>query len=141
MPAIKYVVDLRIVPCVTEHRFYPGKEGHTEIPSELQSDVTYGKTIQGMAVYLYSAGVVANERVRDFLRGISGGTLQPSGGTVYKWNRDFARRIGFDLKHIREELLSEQVLHTDATCVTVNGTQTYIRSLSAQDSVLYIHME
>ena len=140
-PVIKLVVDLRIVPCVTEHQFYPGKDGRLDIPAELQSDVSYGKTIRGMAVYLYSVGVVANERIRDFLRGISGGTLQPSGGTVYRWNRDFARRIGCDLKHIREELLSEQVLHTDATCVTVNGTQTYIRSLSAQDSVLYTHTE
>lgn len=37
----KYVMDLSIIPVITEIRIYPDEKGHFGIPAEYRSDVTY----------------------------------------------------------------------------------------------------
>ena len=42
-----------------------------------------------------------------------------------------------DLKRLEERLLNQEVVSTDATVVTLNGKQSFIRNFSVKDSVLY----
>lgn len=137
----KYVVDLSVVPCITEIRIYPDDQGRFAIPKEYRSDVTYGENIKAMAVSLYSEGVMSNDRIAAFLNSVSNEELGLSEGSVYGFCKRFARNSRESIGHLETRLLNQAVVATDATTVTVNGEQNYIRNFSAEDTVLYCAMK
>ncbi len=49
----KYVVDLKVLPEITEIRIYADDNGRFHIPSEYRSDVIYGADVKALAVILY----------------------------------------------------------------------------------------
>jgi hypothetical protein len=137
----KYVLDLQIIPTVTELRFYESDEGRMAIPAQYQSDVTYGPVMKAIAVDLYSEGVVSNDRISEFLKALSGNLLNPSTGSIYGFCDAFRAKSRESVRQIEEELMNAPTLYTDATVVTVNGKQAYIRNQSTEGAVLYSPME
>ncbi len=133
----KYEVDLNVVPVITEIRIYADEEGHYAIPFEYHSDVVYGANIKAMAVTLYSEGVMSNDRIASFLNAVSGDELNLSEGSIYHFCKNFSKKSESSIMHIEEELLNQSVVATDATVITVNGEQKYIRNFSTVKSVLY----
>lgn len=137
----KYVVDLDITPLITEVRIYADKNGGLHIPLEYRSDVTYGAGVKALAVALYSEGVMSNDRIASFLNEASGKELGLSEGSVYGFCRKLAGCSTESIHHLEEELLNGKVVATDATTVTVNGEQNYIRNFSIEDTVVYHAMK
>lgn len=137
----RYVIDLQIIPTATELRFYADANGKISIPTEYHSEVVYGPFIKAMAVDLYSDGVVSNDRICGFINALSGNALDLSEGSIYGFCSSFARKCGGSIKQIEDGILNSSVAGTDATVVTTNGKQTYIRNFSTNDHVLYIAME
>lgn len=133
----KYEVDLNVVPVITEIRIYADEEGHYAIPFEYHSDVVYGANIKAMAVTLYSEGVMSNDRIASFLNAVSGDELNLSEGSIYHFCKNFSKKSESSIMHIEEELLNQSVVATDATVITVNGEQKYIRNFSTVKSILY----
>lgn len=133
----KYVVDLNVVPVITEIRIYPDENGRFSIPAQYRSDVTYGENVKALAVSLYSEGVMSNDRIAAFLNAAGNGELDLSEGSVYGFCRKFAAASETSIRHLEEKLLVQDVVATDATTVTVNGEQNYIRNFSAGDTVVY----
>lgn len=137
----KYVLDLKIVPVIHEIRIYADKKGKFHIPQEYRSDVTYGAGIKAMAVDLYSEGVMSNERIGIFLNTISENVLSLSAGSIYGFIKNFAEKSAASLQKIKTELLNEETVCTDATVVTVNRKQAYVRNMSSDKAVVYYAME
>lgn len=137
----KYVIDLSIAPVVTEIRIYADGRGKYHIPKEYRSDVTYGPNVKALAVSLYSEGVMSNDRIAAFLNAAGDGELGLSAGSVYGFCRKFAGQAGANILHLQDVLLSHDVVATDATTVTVNGTQNYIRNFSTENTVVYHAMQ
>lgn len=137
----KYVLDLQIFPTATELRFYADESGKIVVPKEYQSDVIYGAVIKSIAVDLYSEGAVSNDRICEFINAISGNKLNLSTGSIYGFCRAFAEKSKESISQIYEELMNAETVYTDATVVTVNGKQAYIRNQSTGKSVLYSPME
>lgn len=133
----KYVVDLNVVPVITEIHIYADENGKFSIPAQYRSDVTYGENVKALAVSLYSEGVMSNDRIAAFLNAAGNGELDLSEGSVYGFCRKFARASETSIRHLEEKLLIQDVVATDATTVTVNGEQNYIRNFSAGDTVVY----
>lgn len=133
----KYVVDLSVEPVITEIRIFADENGEFSIPQQYRSDVTYGENVKALAVSLYSEGVMSNDRIAAFLNAAGGGELDLSEGSVYGFCRKFAGASGTSIRHLEEKLLIQDVVATDATTVTVNGEQKYIRNFSAGDTVVY----
>ena len=79
----KYVVDLDVLPKITEIHIYAGEDGKVHIPEEYRSVVVYGANVKTLAVALYSEGVMANDRITGFLNGACVGMLGLSAGNVY----------------------------------------------------------
>ena len=100
-------------------------------------DVTYGENVKALAVSLYSEGVMSNDRIAAFLNAAGNGELDLSEGSVYGFCRKFAWASAASIRHLEEKLLARDVVATDATTVTVNGEQNYIRNFSAGDTVVY----
>lgn len=137
----KYIIDLDIKPVITEIRIYADRQGHYAIPGEYRSDVVYGTNVKAMAVALYSEGVMSNDRIAAFLNAVSGDGLDLSEGSVYHFCKDFSKKTENSIANLEEELLSQPVVATDATVITVNGEQEYIRNFSTAKSVLYRAMK
>ena len=133
----KYVMDLITVPVITEIRIYPDEKGHFSIPSQYHSDVIYGENVKSLAVALYSEGVMSNDRIAAFLNAASNGELGLSEGSVYGFCKKFAGNAETSIQHLENELMNENVVATDATTVTVNGEQNYIRNFSTEKTVVY----
>lgn len=133
----KYVVDLKTEAVITEIRIYADKHGKFSIPPEYRSDVTYGENVKALAVSLYSEGVMANDRIAGFLNAASGDVLELSDGSVYGFCKKFARNSAQSVQNLESNLLSQSVVATDATTVTVNGKQNYIRNFSTEGTVVY----
>ena len=137
----KYVVDLRVEPVITEIRIYADENGKFHIPPEYRSDVTYGADVKALAVSLYSEGVMSNDRIASFLNAAGNGELGLSEGSIYGFCRKFANVSGKSIQGLERELLNRDVVATDATVVTVNGEQNYIRNFSVKDTVVYHAMK
>ncbi len=137
----KYVVDLKVLPEITEIRIYADDNGRFHIPSEYRSDVIYGADVKALAVALYSEGVMSNDRIAAFLNAASGDELGLSAGSVYGFCRKLADASQESIRNLEERLLNQEVVSTDATPVTVNGKQNYIRNFSMEDTVIYRAMK
>lgn len=137
----KYEIDLDVTPVITEIRIYVDDKGRGSIPAEYHNDVVYGANVKGMAVALYSEGVMSNDRIAAFLNAVSGDGLRLSEGSVYGFCSSFSRKARGSIAHLEEELLNQPVVATDATVVTINGKQGYIRNFSGAKSVLYRAMK
>lgn len=96
--------------------------------------------IQAIAVDLYGDGVVSFERIGGFLNAISGDVIDISNGTVYNIIKNFSKKCEPEIERIKAALLQSEVMHTDATVVSVNGRQAYIRNQSTANEVLYSAM-
>lgn len=121
----------------TEIRIHADDTGKYQIPAGLKGEVTYGKGIKAVTAYLYSEGVVSNDRICMFVNSLSGGSLKLSEGSVYHFCREFGNKCAQAYDAIEKELLNSPEICTDATTVSTNGKQTYIRNFSTERSVLY----
>lgn len=137
----KYVIDLDVKPLITEVRIYADAAGHFSIPDEYHSDVVYGPNVKALAVTLYSEGVMSNDRIAAFLNAASGEELGLSTGSVYRFCRALSQNAARSIEYLEEELLNQHVVATDATNVTTNGKQCFIRNFSIAGTVLYCAME
>lgn len=66
----RYRLDLDIRPVATEVRIHVDDRGRFQVPEALKGDVTYGKGIRAIVAFLYSEGVVANDRICTFINSI-----------------------------------------------------------------------
>lgn len=133
----KYVIDLDVKPVITEIHIYADERGRFNVPPEYRSDVTYGADVKALVVSLYSEGVMSNDRIAAFLNAASNDELALSEGSVYGFCRKFSDKAETSIEHLESELLNQDVVATDATNVTVNDKQNYIRNFSIESTVLY----
>ena len=138
--AVRYVVDFDITAIVKELHFHADENGKIIIPEEYRAVVTYGEVIKAMAVQLYSEGVVSNDRICEFLNSISDNKIEIATGSVYNFIKNFSKRSEEKIAEITEKLKESEVVYTDATNITVNGKQAYMRNQSTEEVVLYSAM-
>ena len=84
---------------------------------------------------------MSNDRIAAFLNAASGGELELFEGSIYGFCRKFSERAEESIRHLEEGLLNRNVVATDATPVTVNGAQNYIRNISTEEAVVYYAMK
>lgn len=134
----RYRLDLDVRTMATEIRIYADDNGKFSVPDELKADVTYGEKLKAIAAFLYSEGVVANDRICTFLNSLSGDQLALSTGSVYAFCRKFSSACSTVCNRIEEKLINAHEICTDATPMKVNGKQTFIRNFSTEKEVLYL---
>lgn len=137
----RYRLDLEIKTTATEFRIHADGNGKFQVPDALRADVSYGGNIKAIAAFLYSEGVVANDRICTFVNSLSGDQLSLSTGSVYGFCSKFAQSCSHECAIIEGELLNSYEICTDATTVKTDGKQTYIRNFSTERNVLYCSSE
>lgn len=142
MPYVtRYRLDLSVKATAAEIRIHADKDGKYNIPDEYRADLSYGNTIKAIAAFLYSEGVVCNDRIATFLNSLSGDTLDILTGSIYHFCREFSEGCAAVRPRIEEALLKAEKICTDATVIRRNGKQEYIRNFSTEDCVLYCGSE
>ena len=134
---VRYVLDLEPRVVVTEILFYKNNKGKSQIPPYLSSAVTYGNSLKSICTLLYSEGVVSNDRIQTIVNSLSGNLLSISEGTIYNFCKSFVSVSQAKYASIKEELLSVPVIATDATNISIDGLQKYIRNFSTNMLCLY----
>lgn len=137
----RFIVDIMLVPRVLEVRIHADENGKYVIPKEYAGSVTYGAGVKSMCLLLHAQGNVPGLRACEILSGMTGGLVNLSEGTFHNVCQQFAADCAPAIEDIKTELMNSEVLYTDATNVTVNGMQEYIRNQSTPDAVLYSPMQ
>ena len=137
----RYRLDLETEAVATEIRIYADENGKFQVPGHLKAEVVYGGNVKAIAAFLYSEGVVANDRICTFINSLSGDRLSLSTGSVYDFCRKFAEACSLECAAIEQGLLNSCEICTDATPVRTDGKQTYIRNFSTEQDVLYCSCE
>lgn len=138
---VKYVVDIEVVPVVTEIRIHPDANSKVVIPPELRSDVTYGLGIKALTILLFGQHIVAIDRIGELFSTLTGGRIHPSPGSIYTFCQTFSGACEPEITSIKQKLLASGKIYTDATNVTTNGHRSYIRNFSTVETVLYVAMQ
>lgn len=68
----RYRLDLDVRTVATEIRIHADDDGKFQVPGDLRADVSYGGTVRAIVAFLYSEGVVANDRICMFINSLSG---------------------------------------------------------------------
>ncbi len=137
----KYVLDLEVVPTITEFHIYGDKRGRIHIPKEYRSDVTYGPSVKALSAVLYSEGVMSNDRIAAFLNAASAERLKLSAGSIYGFCCRLSEASVESISHLENHMLDQEVAATDGTTVRINGRQANIRNFSVKDTVIYKAMK
>lgn len=137
----RYRLDLDVRTIATEIRIHADDDGKFQVPGDLRADVSYGGTVRAIAAFLYSEGVVANDRICTFINSLSGDGLHISTGSVYGLCKKFSEACSRVGTAIEQGLLNAPVICTDATPVRTDGKMTYIRNFSTERYALYCSCE
>lgn len=139
----KQVADIKVELHVVEERVYSGRcEGcgkihQGEFSQEFVNPVQYGNTIKTLVAILNGYGNVTVNKTVDIIKGISGGALQLSEGTVINFQKNLAEKIQQPLEIIKQRLIQCDVLGADETGCRVNGKLNWIQVFSNSQYTLF----
>lgn len=134
----KYILDLDIKVIAKEYRFYKADDGHYNIPKKFKTDVQYGSNLKTMCTVLNTEGIVALDRLANFVSYISGGSINISKGTIINFTKEFNRKSQYLINEIRTDILNSELLHTDATTSRCENKNVCVRTHSTEKSTLLI---
>lgn len=137
----RLVLDIMLKPKAILKRFHEQEDGKYRIPEEYNSEVVYGTDIKALTAMLYGQGVQSAERIVELIKALSGDIIEVSQGTIFSWLEALHQSAEAEKEKIEEQLLDLPQVSTDATTVSMNGHQAYIRNFSSQHWVLYVSME
>lgn len=134
----KYILDVKIQIIANEHRFYKDENGKYNIPKEFQTDVQYGNELKTLCTVLNTEGIVALDRLTNFVSCISHDKVHISKGSIVNFMKDFNRKSKSVIEAIENRVLNSSLMYTDATSGRVENKNICIRTHSTNDATLLI---
>ena len=134
----KYILDIRVKVIAKEYRFYKDENGKYNIPKEFQTDVQYGEELKTMCTVLNTEGIVALDRLTNFVSCISHGAIEISKGSIVNFMNELNRKGQYILENIKEKLLNTEKMNTDGTSGRCENKNVCIRTHSTEDLTLFV---
>jgi len=134
----KYVIDIRTVVTAKEYRFFKDKSGKYNIPKEFQPNVQYGNELKTICSVLNTEGVVAIDRLTDFVTSITHGKITVSNGSAVNFIKSLSNKCETLVEEIKTNLLNSELMHTDATTGRCNNKNICVRNYSTKKYTLLI---
>jgi len=146
----RHTIDIEVIIVVTEHRYPEGS-----VPIEHRAPVIYGNKIKAFVCLLSVVGLIAMERLSNFLNEVTYGSIRLSDATIEKFLTDISGKLDGELECIKTDLLNGAVINVDDSPIDVaekpdysdgepkmlkskNSSFTaYIRTYSNERSTLY----
>ena len=134
----KYILDIKVDVEALEYRFYPNEDGKYNIPTEFQTDVQYGSEIKTLCTVLNTEGVVAIDRLANFVSCISHGAIKISNGSIVNFMKDFNKKSNYIIEQIKTDILNSEIMHTDATTARCDNKNICVRTHSTEGCTLLV---
>jgi len=112
------------------------ENGKYNIPEKFQTDVQYGAEIKTLCSVLNTEGIVAINRLTDFVSSISHGKLNISNGTIVNFINTLAQKSAVYLENIKAKIINSKILNTDATTARCDNKNMCVRNYSADNYTL-----
>ena len=123
-PIITYEYDIKIKRIVTKHIYYP------ETNKEVRKPVIYGNNIKILSNML-NMRYMSLDGIKSFFNEITNGTVNPSKGTLFNWNKEISNCLNMEkYENIKEELMNSLVINVDESPIKINGKQYYLHNIS-----------
>lgn len=132
----KYILDIKVNVIAKEYRFYQDENGKYNIPKEFKVDVQYGPEIKTLCSTLNTEGIVAINKLTDFVSSISHGKLKISNGSIVNLIKELAVKSKSIMKNFEEEILNALLIHTDATTTRCDNKNMCVRNYSTDKYTL-----
>lgn len=134
----KYILDLKIDVIAKEYRFYKDKSGKYNIPKEFQTDVQYGNEIKTLCTILNTEGIVALDRLTNFVSCISHEKINISKGSVVNFMKIFDKKSDYVISAIENKILNSDLIYTDGTIGRVDNKNICVRTYSTKEATLLV---
>lgn len=134
----KYILDTKISIVAKEYRFYPNKEGKIIIPKEYKTDVQYGTNLKTICAVLNTEGIVALDRLSDFVSCISHEKIKISKGSTVNFMKELDNKSQYIIKNIENKILNSELLNTDATTARCENRNICVRTYSTKKLTLLV---
>ena len=134
----KYILDLEINVIAKEYRFYKDADGKYNIPKKFKTDVQYGSELKTLCTILNTEGIVALDRLTNFVSCITHGRINLSKGSIVNFTKELKQKSEYLIKEIEEEILNSEIMHTDATTGRCENKNIYVRTYSTEKSTLLV---
>ena len=128
----KYVLDLKVDIIAKEYRFFKNMNGKYNVSKEFYASVQYGNELKTMCAVLNTEGIVALDRLSDFVSCISHGTIKTSKGSIINFLKDLDSKAQYIIDKIEEKILNTELLNTDATSGRCENKNICIRTYSTK---------
>lgn len=128
----KYIIDIEVKTIAKEYRFYKDENGKYNIPKEFKTDVQYGPELKTMCSVLNTEGVVAINRLTNFVSCISHDKINVSNGTIVNFVRELGKKTEVLVEKIKEKILNSELMYTDGTGTRCNNKNICIRNYSTE---------
>ena len=133
----KYVIETKTETIAIEHRFYADESGRISIPTEFRPDVQYGNDLKTFATMLVGRGIVASNRIVEFVANLSNENIQLSDGSIYNWLAEFNTKAQPEINKITTNLLNSPLMHDDETSIRCENKNMFFRNYSTENQVRY----
>ena len=127
-PIIRYQLDYKIVPVLTEIRIYPDRFGKYKIPKEYISPITYGPYTKTLANYLKFESNVSGDNIKEIFKHFF--SFNISKGTLVNWEQELEKGLRAETYNILKQLKNAKSVHADDTQINVDGKKYYIHNIS-----------
>ncbi len=134
---IKYKVGLKVITILERHKFIHKPEYTESIPKEFYPEVSYDNSIKSLVVELGQQHAMLYNRIVSFISALSNNKINISEGTIKNFYQEFYNKSKETTKNIENNILNENIMHTDETTAKMNGKLCYFRGYSNKKNVLY----
>lgn len=134
----KYVLDIEVAVVAKEYRFYPDEQGKYNIPKGFEANVQYGNEIKTICSILNTEGIVAIDRLTDFVKSITHEKLCISHGSAINFVKVLSNKSKDLIETIKTKLLNSEVMNTDATTARCNNKNICVRNYSTNKYTLLV---
>lgn len=126
----KFVIDIEVNVIAKEYRFYKNENGKYNIPKEFKTDVQYGNELKTMCTILNTQGVVAVDRLTDFVSSITHDKINMSNATILNFINNLSSKSEYVINQIKDKILNNGVMNTDATTARCDNRNISVRNYS-----------
>lgn len=98
----------------------------------------YGNELKTMCSILNTEGIVALDRLSDFVKNISHGAINVSKGSIVNFMKELDSKSKYLIENIKEKILNAELLHTDATTGRAENRNTCVRTYSTKKETLLV---
>lgn len=133
----KYKIGMSVNLYVEKHIFKHTQKVKEKLPKEYYSDVTYNDDLKSLVVTLGNYYSLGYNKVQEILSDLSNGIINISEGTIDNIYKEFSNKSESTINNITNNILNGKYQHTDETCTSENGKETYYRGYANSTNILY----